>query len=132
VIPSSLLDTCIPNEYPQHMDTRHALRPRVQHERSLKVRRQWATTRCEAAERERIWAIVAAYEAGLSIRQIATATGVSCSRIHQLLQDEDAREIPQWLTHLRDRDRASEVQADTERPSPEAVMRARVVDEVEV
>jgi hypothetical protein len=48
--------------------------------------------------------MVAAHDAGLSIRQIAAATGLSRSRIHQLLQDDDAREIPEWLTHLRDRE----------------------------
>src|SRR5215467_5367242 len=105
--------------------TREELHQLVQHERKLKNRLQLATTRLEEAERERIWAIVAAHEAGLSIRKIATATGLSRSRIHQLLQDDDAREIPQWLTHLRDRDSASGAQADTERPSPDAVMRAR-------
>jgi hypothetical protein len=114
------------------METREALRQRVQHERQLKTRLQLATTRLEEAECERIWAIVAAHEAGLSIRKIATATGLSRSRIHQLLQDNDAREIPQWLTHLRDRDSSSEAQADTERPSPDAVIRAHVADEVEV
>jgi AraC-like DNA-binding protein len=114
------------------METREALRQRVQHERQVKTRLHLATTRLEDAERERIWAIVAAHEAGLSIRKIATATGLSRSRVHQLLQDDDAREIPQWLTHLRDRDSSAEAQADTERPSPDAVLRACVADEVEV
>jgi hypothetical protein len=91
-----------------------------------------ATTRLADAERERIWAIVAAHKAGLSIRKIAAATGLSRSRIHQLLQDDEAREIPAWLTHLRARDVAADAQADTERPSPDAMMKARVADEVEV
>ena len=76
------------------METRDALRQRLRQERQLKTRLQLATTRLADAERERIWAIVAAHEAGLSIRKIAAATGLSRSRIHQLLQDEDAREIP--------------------------------------
>jgi hypothetical protein len=114
------------------METREVLRQRIKHERTLKTRLHLATTRLEDAERERIWAIVAAHKAGLSIRKIATATGLSRSRIHQLLQDDDAREIPQWLTHLRDHDSSSEAQADTERPSPDALIRARVADEVEV
>jgi transcriptional regulator with XRE-family HTH domain len=80
--------------YPQRMETHDALRQRVRQERRLKTRLQLATTRLADAERERIWAIVAAHEAGLSIRKIAAATGLSRSRIHQLLQDEDAREIP--------------------------------------
>src|SRR5919109_4085495 len=76
--------------------------------------------------------MVAAHDAGLSIRQIAAATGLSRSRIHQLLQDEEAREIPTWLTHLRDSALASDARADTNRPAPEAVMKARIADEVEV
>ena len=34
----------ITNGYPQHMETREALRQRVQHERQLKTRLQFATT----------------------------------------------------------------------------------------
>src|SRR6266700_5977350 len=66
--------------------TREELHQLVQHERKLKNRLLLATTRLEEAERERIWAIVAAHDAGLSIRKIAAATGLSRSRIHQLLQ----------------------------------------------
>jgi len=76
------------------MEPREALRQRIQQERQLKTRLQLATTRLEDAERERIRAIVAAHEAGLSIRKIAAATGLSRSRIHQLIQDDDARKIP--------------------------------------
>src|SRR4029450_6717664 len=112
--------------------TREEIHQLVQHERRLKTRLQLATTRLEDAERERIWAIVAAHKAGLSIRKIAAATGLSRSRIHQLLQDDEAREIPAWLTHLRARDVAADARADTERPSPDAMMKARVADEVEV
>jgi transposase len=43
------------------METREALRQRVRQERQLKTRLQLATTRLEDAERERIWAIVAAH-----------------------------------------------------------------------
>lgn len=49
-----------------------------------------AMTRVTDAERERSWAIVAAKEAGLSLRQIARATGVSPTRVRQLLQTEAA------------------------------------------
>jgi DNA-binding transcriptional regulator LsrR (DeoR family) len=73
------------------METRDALRQRVQHERLLKTRLQLATTRLADAERERVWAIVAAHDAGWSIRNIAATTGLSRSRIHQLLQEEKAR-----------------------------------------
>ncbi len=104
----------------------------VQHERKLKNRLQLATTRLEEAERERIWAIVAAHEAGLSIRYIAAATGLSRSRIHQLLQDHEARDIPEWLTHLRDRDIDAEAQPGTDHSAPDAMLRARIASEVEV
>jgi hypothetical protein len=50
-------------------------------------------TRLADAARERIWAIVAAHEAGWSIRKIAAATGLSRSRIHHLRQEEQARGI---------------------------------------
>jgi hypothetical protein len=112
--------------------TREELHQLVQHERKLKTRLQLATTRLAEAERERIWAIVAAHEAGLSIRTIAAATGLSRSRIHQLLQDHEARDIPQWLTHLRGRDIAAEGQPDTDQPTPEASIRAHLASEVEV
>ncbi len=112
--------------------TREELHQLVQHERKLKTRLQLATTRLAEAERERIWAIVAAHEAGLSIRNIAAATGLSRSRIHQLLQDHEARDIPKWLTHLRDRDIAAEVQPDTDQSTPDASIQAHLASEVEV
>ena len=104
----------------------------VQHERKLKNRLQLATTRLEEAERERIWAIVAAHDAGLSIRKIATATGLSRSRIHQLLQEPEAHEIPEWLTHLRDRTCTPGRSSDTDQPPPEVSLRAHLAREVEV
>jgi DNA-directed RNA polymerase specialized sigma24 family protein len=76
------------------METREEHRQCFQREQQTKKRLCIATTRLHEAEQERIWAIVAAYDAGLSIRQIATATGLSRSRIHQRLQDPEAREIP--------------------------------------
>jgi DNA-directed RNA polymerase specialized sigma24 family protein len=76
------------------METPEALHQRVRREQQLLTRLRLAVTRLADAERERIWAIVAAKEAGLSIRQIARAIGVSPTRIHQLLQTDEAREIP--------------------------------------
>ena len=112
--------------------TREDIHQLVQQERKLKTRLQLATTRLEDAERERIWAIVAAHEAGLSIRNIAAATGLSRSRIHQLLHDHEAGDIPEWLTHLRDRDIAADVQPDTDPSAPDASIRTRIASEVEV
>jgi hypothetical protein len=40
--------------------------------------------------------------------------------------------MPAWLMHLRECDRASERQADTEQSSSRAVMQAHLADEVEV
>jgi DNA-binding NtrC family response regulator len=113
------------------IETREPRRPRVWREPPLNARLRMATTRLAEAERERLWAIVAAHDAGLSLRQIAAATGLSRSRIHQLLQD-DARAIPAWLTHRRDRELPADVQPDTEHPTSSAVIQARVADAVEV
>ena len=61
------------------------------------------STRClEAAQQERVWAIVAARELGLSIRQIAVANKLSPTRIHQLLKDPEVGDIPRWLNQLQD------------------------------
>jgi IclR helix-turn-helix domain len=114
------------------MDTREERHQRFQRDQQTKTRLRMATTRLHEAEQERIWAIVAARDTGLSIRQIATATGLSRSRIHQLLQDDEAHEIPAWLTHLRDRDHASAGEADTESSSSQTAVHARVAEEVEV
>jgi len=114
------------------MDSREERRQRFLREQQTTKRLRLATTHLHEAEQERIWAIVAASDAGLSIRQIATATGLSRSRIHQLLQDAEAREIPTWLTHLRASDHASDGEAATASPASPTVMHARVADEVEV
>jgi hypothetical protein len=112
--------------------TREEIHQLVQHERKLKNRLQLATTRLEEADRERIWAIVAAYDAGLSIRKIADATGLSRSRIHQLLHEQEAHEIPAWLTHLRDREFNPGTPLDTDQHAPDASIRAHIASEVEV
>jgi hypothetical protein len=115
------------------MEPREERRQRFLHDQQTKKRLHLATTRLHEAEQERIWAIVAAYDAGLSIRQIATATGLSSSRIHQLLHDPEAREIPTWLTRLRGRDYASEGETDKQPSSPsQTTVLARVAEEVEV
>ena len=113
------------------MDTREARRQRFLCDQQINKRLRLATTRLHEAEHERIWAIVTARDAGLSIRQIAAATGWGRSRIHQLLQHPEAREIPTWLTHLRACDQASNGESATALASP-AVMPARVADEVDV
>jgi hypothetical protein len=114
------------------MDTREERRQHFLREQQRKQGLRLATTRLHEAEHGRIWAIVAARDAGLSIRQIATATGLSRSCIHQLLQDTEAREIPTWLTRLRGREHTADGEATIAHAASPAVMQARVTDEVEV
>jgi AraC-like DNA-binding protein len=83
------------------METNDELKERVRREQRLAARLHLATERLEDAQRERIWALVEAHPSGLSIRQIAVATGLSSSRIHQLLGSEESREIPRWLSQRR-------------------------------
>lgn len=104
------------------METPEERRQRVHREKQLSNRLQLATTRLEAAQQERLWAIAAASEAGLSIRKIAAATGLSSSRVHPLLREEESREVPQWLSQLR----------QPESSSPETDFQARLAEEVEV
>jgi hypothetical protein len=115
------------------METPEAWRQRVRREQQLIARLRLATTRLADADRERIWAIVAAKEAGLSIRQTARATGLSPTRVHQLLQADEAREIPMWLSQLHD-DGRSPHPADREAdpPAVQHSIRTRLAAEVEV
>lgn len=69
-------------------------------DKQLLKRLRLATTRVQDIERERIWAIANAHTEGLSIRKIAEATGLSSSRVHQLLHTDEARQIPDWLNEL--------------------------------
>jgi hypothetical protein len=83
------------------METQEELSQRVQREQRLIARLRLATTRLEEAQTERIWAIATASGEGLSIRQIASATGLSPTRVHQLLKAQETQEIPVWLSQLR-------------------------------
>jgi hypothetical protein len=95
------------------METNDEFREQIRREGQLTDRLRLATDRLEEAQQERIWAVVEAHQAGLSIRQIAAATGLSPSRVHQLLGSEEAREIPRWLSQRRGRATAPlEGQAD--------------------
>src|SRR3954452_23948141 len=88
------------------METHDELKERIQREQRLAARLRLATERLEEAQRERIWAVVEAHQSGLSIRQIAAATGLSSSRVHQLLGSEEAQEIPRWLSQRREQEAA--------------------------
>ena len=80
------------------METDYEFQERIRHEQQMAARLRLATERLEEAQRKRVWAIVEAHQSGLSVRQIATATGLSSSRVHQLLGSDEAREIPRWLS----------------------------------
>src|SRR6478735_903829 len=83
------------------MKTNDEFREQVRREGQLTDRLRLATERLEEAQQERVWAVVEAHQAGLSIRPIAAATGLSRSRVHQLLGSEEAQEIPRWLSQRR-------------------------------
>src|SRR5437867_7498006 len=83
------------------MKTSDEFREQVRREGQLTDRLRLATDRLEEAQQERTWAVVEAHQAGLSIRQIAAATGLSRSRVHQLLGSDEAKEIPRWLSRRR-------------------------------
>ena len=103
------------------METNDAFHERIQRERQLAARLRLASERLEEVQRERVWAVVEAHQSGLSIRQIASATGFSSSRVHQLLGSEEAREIPRWLSQRRDEAAPSRGHRD---------LRARLADEL--
>jgi len=113
------------------METPEALQPCVRREPQMIVRLRRAMTRLADAERARIWASVAAKEAGLSIRQSARATGVSPTRIPQLLQADEARAIPVWLSQLQDQRLAPAVPPEGVPPAPSSPGRSHVADAVE-
>ncbi len=115
------------------METHEELTQRVRREQQLIARLRLATTRLADADRERIWAIVAAHEAGLSIRKIAAATGLSSSRVHQLLQADAAHEIPTWLSQLREPALVAEDTLDADPSSRQpSIIHSRLEEELEV
>src|SRR4051812_34009642 len=104
--PSSLLDSLRHGDWRGGMETNDQFSKRIQREQRRTARLRLATERLEEAQRERIWAVVEAHQSGLSIRRIAAATGLSSSRVHQLLGSEESREIPRWLSQRRDEEAA--------------------------
>jgi hypothetical protein len=76
------------------------VKQRLLTEQRLKKRLQRAASRVEAAEQERIWAVVTAHLEGLSIRKIAQVTGLSSSRVHQLLHTDGTRQLAQAVNAL--------------------------------
>jgi AraC-like DNA-binding protein len=112
------------------METHEELGRRVLREQKLKARLRLAATRLEDAQLERIWAIANASKEGLSIRQISQATGLSPTRVHQLLKAQEAQEIPVWLSQLRERE--SNPQDSEQGSDPQNRLRESLRDEVEV
>lgn len=55
----------------------------------------------EQAERERKWALVTARAEGISICALATAIGLSPSRVHQIVADADPDALDAALVELR-------------------------------
>ena len=84
------------------MESPEALRQRVRRERRLRERLRLAALRLEAAQTERRWAIVSVHQQGLSLRQIAAATGLGATRVHQLLREAETDAIPARLSRLRE------------------------------
>ena len=111
------------------METREAFRYRIRYTQHLAARLRLATTRRSRNGSGPSWRPI---RLGLSIRQIATATGLSRGCLHQLLQDDEASEIPTWLSPLRAHDHLDASEQDAA-PSPaHAWMQTRVAEEVEV
>lgn len=61
-----------------------------------------AAWRLQAAETERMWAIVSASEHGQSVRKIADAVGLSPTRVHQILKEADREQIAEQVSELRE------------------------------
>ena len=114
------------------METYKELKQRVRLEQQLIARLRLATTRLADADRERVWAIVAAHQAGLSVRKIAAAAGLSSSRVHQLLQSDEAGEIPKWLSQLREPELLDEDSLGGDPSSRQPLIQSRLVEELEV
>jgi hypothetical protein len=101
-------------------------------EKRLTERLHLATTRVKDAERERIWAIATAHSKGLSIRKIAEATGLSSSRVHQLLHTDEASQIPDWLSLLLEPKENTDQYSDEEKNFSLRELQQQLADEGEV
>ncbi len=95
------------------METHIELEDRVRREQRLRL----ASQSLEGARRERTRAILDAHQSGLSIRQIASASGLSPSRVHQILGSGDACDISRRLSHPLERDRSDRLHQGAA-PSP--------------
>ncbi len=112
------------------MDEHEALRQRVRREQQLIERLRLAAFRLEAAQEERTWAIVAAHQQGLAIRRIAAVTGLSATRVHQLLTTAAPEGIPAWLSQLREPGGSASAADEGAAPTPDAALREHLAAEV--
>ena len=112
------------------MGEQEAWRQRVRRDQQLIERLRTAAFRLEAAQEERTWAIVAAHQQGLPIRRIAAATGLSATRVHQLLTATSAEGIPGWLSRLREPSAPAGAADQGEAPAPDTALRAHLAEEV--
>ena len=113
------------------MEINDEFRERIRREGQLADRLRLATDRLDEAQQERIWAVVEAHQSGLSIRQIAAATGLSPSRVHQLLGSDEAREIPRWLNEPRRRKRPDPPRQESDRSPLHADLQVLLAGELE-
>src|SRR5882757_8298362 len=113
------------------METNDEFQELIQREQRLTARLRLATERLEEAQRERIWAIVEAHQSGLSVRRIASATGLSSSRVHQLLGPDEARELPRWLSPPRGGDRSDHPPQGTDPSQPYPDLQTRLACELD-
>lgn len=79
-----------------------ASREEVQRQERIRTRLARASFRLEMAELERIWAIVSASRAGMSVRDIARQVGLGPTRVHQLVTSPQADCVEQALSVLRE------------------------------
>ena len=70
-------------------------------ERRVLTRVSRAAWRLDQAERERTWALASARAEGISIRTLATAAGLSPSRVHQIVAAADLDALDAALGELR-------------------------------
>ena len=101
-------------------------------DKRLLNRLRLATTRVKDVERERVWAIAKAHAEGLSIRKIAEVTGLSSSRVHQLLHTDEAHQIPDWLNDLSAPKSGMDAQSDGWEKASLFELQQQLADEGEV
>jgi hypothetical protein len=75
--------------------------------------------------------MAAARDAGLSIRQIGTATGPSHSHVHPLRSATEAQAIPRWLSQRHTPELACDAHQGTLEPSCQSSIQARLTEEAE-